>query len=146
VSAELTAATAEIEAHVAAAGWDRPPSLFALVRDGDVLMSYEQEALPDGPLDEVLAQIGWPDDVTGCALSQEIVVLPPSTEATLSQSEIASRAADHPERREARLVVAVLRGSEAAAVMRLRGENEDDVLTGPELAPNLARALRATLE
>lgn len=166
VSAELTATAAEIEAHLASAGWDRPPALFALVRagqfrkddplaaarvglddvDDDALTPIEQEELPEGPLDEVLAQIAWPDAVVGCALSQEIVVLPPAAEEHLSDDEIASRAPEHPHRREARLVVAVLRGSDAAAVMRMRGENEQDVLTGPDLAPNLARALHATFD
>ena len=166
MSAELTAVAAEIEAHVANAGWDRSPTLFALVRasqfriddpataarlgldqaDDDALTPVEQEELPDGPLDEVLAQLGWPAGVVGCALSQEIVVLPPGAEATLSDTEIASRAAEHPDRREARLVVAVLRGDATAAVMRMRGENEQDVLTGPDLAPNLARALHATFD
>ncbi|MGH8963378.1 MAG: PPA1309 family protein, partial [Jatrophihabitantaceae bacterium] len=32
----LEAATAEIEAHVGAAGWDRRPTLFALVRSAQL--------------------------------------------------------------------------------------------------------------
>jgi hypothetical protein len=114
--------------------------------DGDVLTPIEQEALPEGALDEVLAQIAWPESVAGCALSQEIVVLPPSAEVGLDDTEVAERAAFHPDRREARLVVAVLRGEEGTAVLRLRGTGEDDLLTGPDLAPNLVRALQATLE
>ena len=173
----LEATTAEIEAHVAAAGWDRPPLLFALVRaaqlaaddpataerlgldaaSDDALVPIEQEPLPDGPLDEVLAQIAWPPEVAGCALAQEIMVLPPSAEDEVDggadggdgAADIAAAAA-HPERRDARLVVGVLRESPgtAAALLRLRGrdgEDDSDLLTGPDLAPNLAEALHATL-
>jgi hypothetical protein len=158
---------AEIEAHVAAAGWDRPPALFALVRaeqfladdpatgerlgldrlPPEALTPIEQDALPDGPLDEVLAGIAWPAAVTGCALSQEIVILPPSAEEGLSDADAAGQAAGHPERREARLVVGVLRDGTSAALLRLRAtdEGEDDLLTGPDLAPNLVQALFDTL-
>lgn len=162
----LTTAVADIEAHVQAAGWDAAPALFALVRadrftaddpqtaqrlgldrlDGTALAPVEQEALPDRPLDEALAGISWPDSVAGCALSQEIVILPPAAEAELGETS-AEQAAGHPERREARLVVGVLRDGSSAAVLRLRGaEGEDDLLTGPDLAPNLVSALLATLE
>jgi hypothetical protein len=165
----LEPAVAEIEAHVHAAGWDRSPTLFALVRvsqfvaddaetarrlgldemDGDAITPIEQEDLPDEPLDEVLAGIEWPEAVAGCAVSQEIVILPPSAEAELGEDEAAAaRAALHPERREARLVVGVLRDGSNATLLRIRGaEGEgDDVLTGPDLAPNLVAALLATFD
>ncbi|MEO9139465.1 MAG: PPA1309 family protein [Jatrophihabitans sp.] len=164
----LDAAVAEIEAHVHAAGWDQRPVLFALVRaeqftaddpdtaqrlgvdilTGDALTPIEQDELPDEPLDEVLAGIAWPDSVTGVAVSQEIVILPPEAEAGLSVEQITARAADHPDRREARLVVGVLRGGRSAALLRMRAIDgaEDDLLTGPDLAPNLVAALLATLD
>ncbi|MEP7178948.1 MAG: PPA1309 family protein [Pseudonocardiales bacterium] len=164
----LESVTAEIEAHVGGSGWDRPPVLFALVRAaqfaadepdtaaklglsedaGDALTPIEQEDLPDGPLDETLAQIAWPDSVAGCALSQQIVMLPPAAQAQLTEVDAATAAARHPDRREARLVVAVLRDGSSAAVLRLRGANGADeaLLTGADLAPNLAGALLATLE
>jgi hypothetical protein len=163
----LESAAAEIEAHVGLSGWDRGPALFALVRAaqfavdepdtaaklgieqsaGNALTPIEQDDLPEGALDEVLAQIGWPDSVTGCALSQEIVILPPSAQAELPDDGALSAAVNHPERREARLVVAVLRDGSSAAVLRLRGAdgNDDDLVTGPDLAPNLVAALAATL-
>ena len=113
------------------------------------LTPVEQDALPDGPLDEVLAGIGWPDEVVGCALAQEIVVLPPEAEADLDDgADVAGRAAQHPQRREARLTVGVLRDGTSAALLRLRAtgpDEDDDLLTGPELAPNLVAALLATL-
>lgn len=124
----LAAAAAEIEAHVGAAGWDRPPALFALVQQGGGLTAYEQESLPDAPLDEALGRICWPESVAGCALCQEIL----------------TQAPDDPARREARLVVAVLRDGTAEAVLRLR-DHADDLLSGPDLAPNLAAALVTTL-
>jgi hypothetical protein len=161
----LESAAAEIEAHVGASGWDQPPMLFALVRAGqfaadepetaarlgltdaasEALTPIEQEGLPEGPLDETLAHIAWPDSVAGCALSQEIVLLPPDAEGGVGDDPVA--AANHPERREARLVVAVLRDQTSAAVLRLRGTEggDDDLLTGPDLAPNLVEALLATL-
>jgi hypothetical protein len=171
----LEAVAAEIEAYVGLAGWDLPPALFALVPtrllaadpaaaaalgdlaggdpseiSPDSVTPVAQEDLPEGPLDEVLAQIGWPEEVLGCAVSQEIVLLPPSAEPELDDLTIesaASAALEHPDRREARLVVAVLRGGRSASVLRLRGaaDSGDDLLTGPDLAPNLVAALSATL-
>lgn len=170
----LETVAAEIEAYVGQAGWDLAPMLFALVPtrvlaadpaaaallgpvagapeeiSADSLTPVAQEELPDGPLDEVLAQIGWPDEVAGCALSQEIVLLPPSAEPDLTDlaAEAAAGAAlAHPSRREARLVVAVLRDGRSASILRLRataGTGEDDLLTGADLAPNLVTALSAT--
>jgi len=165
----------DIESHVQAGGWNRPPMLFALVRADrfyaddpvtaarlgldamppDSLAPIEQEELPDRPLDEVLAGIGWPDAVSGCAIAQEIVILPPEAEAEVAaveyDADAAARAATHPDRREGRLVVGVLRDGSSSAVLRLRdggdGEpGEDDLLTGPNLAPNMVAALLATLE
>jgi hypothetical protein len=164
----LESAAAEIERHMHAAGWDCPPTLFALVRsarfaaddpqtaarlgidaaDAEALTPIEQDDLPEQPLDEILAGIAWPDSVTGCALSQEIVILPPAVEAQLSADEIATQAAGHPERREARLVVAVLRDGISAALLRLRASDtsQEELLTGADLAPNLVRALLDTLK
>lgn len=164
----LEVAAAEIEEFVGAAGWDRGPALFALVRAAqfaadepdaaerlglsgaanDALTPIEQEELPEGDLDAALARIAWPPSVAGCALSQEILILPPSVEESLRDDATSlAAAAGHPERREARLVVAVLRDGASAAVLRLRGtDGEDDLLTGPDLAPNLVAALIATLQ
>jgi hypothetical protein len=166
VTAVLPDVLAQVESHVHAAGWDRPPALFALVRAGrftaddpgtaarlgidaappDTLTPVEQEPLADSPLDEVLAGIAWPDSVDGCVLTQEIVVLPPSAEAEMTAG--VAEAASHPDRREARLVVGVLRDGSRAALLRLRARpadgSDDEVLVGPDLAPNLAAALLAT--
>jgi hypothetical protein len=165
----LEAVAAEIEGHVGQAGWDRGPVLFALVSSSQLVIDdptvatvlgidlernggltpVEQEDLPEGELDEVLAQIAWPESVLGCAVSQEIVLLPPGAdeELPLDGSAVAIAAA-HPQRREARLLVAVLRDGASASLLRLRGTDDapDDLLTGPQLAPNLVDALLATFE
>lgn len=164
----LELAATEIEQFVDASGWDQRPALFALVRAADLrrddpaladrlglgadapadaLTPIEQEALPEGELDQLLARIAWPESVAGCALAHEIVILPPSAEAELAAAggDHVHAAADHPDRREARLVVAVLRDGTNATVLRLRSETDDELLTGPDLAPNLVGALVATL-
>lgn len=167
----LDAVTAEIESHLAAAGWEQPPELFALVPTDivaadpatapllglvpgaeippDSLTPVAQDALPDKPLDEVLAGIEWPDPVVGCALAQVIVVLPPAAEAELpGTDEDVAVAARHPDRREARLVVSVTRAGATSCVLRIRATDAggpDEIAFGADLAPNLADALRATL-
>src|SRR4029079_7767124 len=79
----LAAAVLEIERHAAAAGWDQPARLFALVETAELaareaqlapslgeatLTSIEQEGLvPGQSLEEQLAAITWPETVHGCA-------------------------------------------------------------------------------
>lgn len=167
----LEKALAEVERHAAAAGWDRPPQLFALVETADLLARepglaarvglaaeevpsgvftpVEQEALPDRPLDEALATIMWPDGVVGCALVHEVLVLPPQAEAVQPELEDATEyARNHPARREVRLAVAVLADGTSASAVRLRSatEDADDLMFGDDLAPNLTAALLATLQ
>ena len=159
----------EIERFVGQSGWDQRPQLFALAHTVDLLATepalaaslglvpddlpagaltpVEQDPLPDGPLDESLAAIGWPPEVAGCALIQEVVMLPPDVEAQLPRHvDVLEWAAERPERREARLGVAVLRDGTRSCTIRLRGApDEDELLVGNDLAPNLAEALLATL-
>lgn len=161
----LEAALAEVERHADAAGWDRPPQLFALVDTAQLLATQphlartlgphpsdytpiEQEALPEGSLDEALAHIMWPDGVAGCALVHEVLVLPPTAEVERPETADAERyAREHPDRREVRLAVAVLADGTSASAVRLRapGDQADDLLYGTDLAPNLTEALLATL-
>ncbi|MGW4525858.1 PPA1309 family protein [Amycolatopsis sp. NPDC004378] len=169
--AGVAALAREIEDFMAAAGWDQPPQLFALVPTAALLdeqpelagqldranplTPVAQEALPEGDLAEALARIAWPDLVIGCALAQEIIVLPPGSESELPDvaeadaESLRRAAADHPQRTEARLVAAVLRDGDGACVMRLRGtgaeEPVDEIIESPDLAPNLVEALKATL-
>ncbi|MBP2333854.1 hypothetical protein JOF41_000032 [Saccharothrix coeruleofusca] len=165
----LPAVAREVEDFVSTAGWNQAPQLFALVPTAELLAQQPeladqldptaspltpiaQDSLPDAELDRALAGIQWPEVVAGCALAQEIVVLPPEAEAQLSEEDLDDEqarrfAAEHPQRREARLVAAVLRDGSAACVLRLRGDAErpEEVVEHPELAPNLTHALLETL-
>jgi hypothetical protein len=160
---DLLTVTREVEDFVAGAGWDQGPQLFALVSTAELVAKQPelagtlaqnaaitpvaQDALPDADLATALAAIVWPETVHGCALAQEIVVLPPEAEATLPAGDEVMRqaAAEHPDRREARLVAAVLRDGSAVCVLRLRGAGEEQLVESADLAPNLTKALLATL-
>lgn len=165
----LSAVAREVEDFVSTAGWDQPPQLFALVPTAELVQAQPelaaqvdagafltpvaQDALPSEDLADALAGIMWPEAVHGCAVAQEIVVLPPEAEDTLPAGEetgdadvLQRIAAEHPQRREARLVAAVLRDGTAACVLRLRSpDGPDEIVEHPELAPNLTDALLATL-
>lgn len=169
LSSPLQAVVGEVEGHVAEAGWDQPPQLFALVQTEQLLRAepqlaqtmglvagdpasltpIAQEPLGDGPLDERLATVVFGPEVLGVVLAHEVVVLPPAAEAALGDVEDpAAAAAEHPDRRDVRMVVGVARGGAQACVLRLRGETpeQDERVTGPDLAPALAAALLATLD
>ncbi len=175
---DLAAAVAEVEEFVGTAGWDAAPQMFALVRTSDLLAAQPeltvtltesgtftpvaQDVLPTGDLSEALSRIAWPDEVAGCVLVQEIVVLPPSAVDSLTETTVrggpdsradndieitAEQAAAHPDRAEARLAAGVLRvGDGGACLLRVRGEDDATPLRGADLAPNLLRALRATFQ
>ncbi len=161
--ADLATAVAEVEEFAAAAGWDAPAQMFALVATADLVAAepgladslggvytpIAQDPLPVGELSDALDQISWPDEVAGCVLVQEILVLPPEAGRELSDdpATAAGQAAEHPDRTEARLVAGVLRGTRGGAcLLRLRGENAETPLRGADLAPNLLTALRMTFE
>jgi hypothetical protein len=158
---DLLTVTREVEDFVAGGGWDQVPQLFALVSAAELLdkqpelagqvnpdatlVPIAQEDLPDTDLAEILAGIMWPEAVTGCAIAQEILVLPPEAEASLPSEadELRQAAAEHPQRQEARLVAAVLRDGTSVCLLRLR---DGDLVESPDLAPNLTRALLATFD
>jgi hypothetical protein len=115
---------------------DREPSLaqhFAGVPPG-WLTPIEQEPLPQGPLDEVLATIRWPPAVLGCILITELVMLPHSAEqeAPYHEREIEIWATSHPERQDARLAIGVTRSGLHASCLRVRGD--DELIVDPDLA------------
>jgi hypothetical protein len=169
----LTRAVLEIDEYAAGLGWDQPARLFALVdterlraqepslseqlgledgQDAGALTPVEQDEIPhDAPLDEFLATIAWPDVVAGCALSVERLMLPPAAEPSmpddLDDDQLTAWVAEHPERREVRMTVGVLRDGTRESALRLRDKDTPtDVLTGSDLVPGLAEALRATFE
>ena len=164
----LVTCALETERHVAAAGWDQPPRLFALVRthgllerephlrdhvgqlDEDGLTAIEQDGLPEtSSLESLLAQLAWPDDVDGVALAVERLVVPPEAERNLPEDpdQAAKALAAHPDRKDVRLLVAVLRDGESTCLLRQRDHDTDDkVASGPDIAPGLVQALSATLQ
>ncbi len=124
----LEAVVVEVEAHVAEAGWDQPPQLFALVETEELLRAepqlasslglvagrpgaltpVAQEPLREGPLDEVLSGVEFGPQVLGVVLAHEVLVLPPSAEQEAGGLDAAAAAA-HPAAREVRMVVGVVR-------------------------------------
>ena len=165
----LVTSALETERHVARAGWDQPPRLFALVRTAGLLerephlqaqlgqgdqedgfTAIEQEGLPrTSSLESLLAQLAWPEDVDGVALAVERLVVPPEAEHDLPEDpdQAAEALATHPDRRDVRLLVAVLRDGESTCLLRQRDHDTDDkVASGSDIAPGLVQALSATLQ
>lgn len=161
--------TLDLERHAAAAGWDQPVRLFALVETADLLRREPQLAAELGPaggepggltpvdqgelpdhagLDELLAGIVWPPEVLGTAIAVERLMVPPEVEKDMPQQEgeALQWLAEHPQRQEVRLVVAVLRDGSRSSALRMRAhDDETSVLTGRDLVPGLADALAETL-
>jgi hypothetical protein len=169
----LTRAVLEIDEYASTLGWDQPARLFALVDSAALraqepaladqlglpeeaetaaLTPVEQDEIPAAqPLDEFLATIAWPDAVAGCALTVERLMLPPTAEAEvpigLDDAGLARWVAEHPQRQEVRMTVAVLRDGSRESALRLREKDSaTEVLTGSGLVPGLADALSATFE
>lgn len=120
------------------------------------LTPVEQDELPsDTPLDEFLATIAWPTPVIGCAMTVERLMLPPSAESSVpeelqqegAEEQLSEWVAEHPERQEVRMTVAVLRDGTRESAVRLREKDATtEVLTGAGLVPGLADALAATFD
>ena len=161
----LAAAVREIEAHVAESGWDQPARLFALVEsrdilarqpdladqvgDADGLTPVEQELEGEQPLEDLLGQIAWPEQVSGCAAVVERLVLPPDADGRVPTDSLEAEeyAREHPDRQEIRLVAGVLRDGATYCALRLRAHDEEtSVLTGDDLVPALLALLQETLE
>ena len=167
-------AVRELEQHVAAGGWDGPVRLFALVRtaealardpeladrlpvdvvaaaraDAEHITIVEQEDLPQASsLEELLGSLSWPPTVDGAALVTERIVVPPEVESELpaDPDEAVTWLAQHPARREVRLVAAILRDGTGGCAVRARDHDRDsDVAVGPDLVPGLLEALAGTL-
>lgn len=169
MSSRLDRLTLDIERHAAAAGWDQPVHLFALVETADLLRREPQLAeqlglaaaapgdltpvdqgeLPEhSTLEDLLAGISWPSEVLGTALTVERLMVPPEVERGMPQDEGEALGwlAGHPQRQEVRIVVAVLRDGSRSTALRMRShDDETSVLTGENLVPGLADALSATL-
>ncbi len=170
----LAEAVAEIERHVARAGWDGPVRVFALVPTAAALAaepslrsalapevvaaaatnphhltSVEQEGLPAAEdLEDLLAGLAWPDTVAGAAVVVERVVLPPEAEADMPADPDAALAhlMGHPGRQDVRIAVGALRSGPTWCAVRTRANDADDAVGhGPDLVPGLVAAMVATL-
>ncbi len=167
----LVAALVELEHHVADAGWDTPPRLFALVEtdalaaaepdlarslglrttaDGaapGALTAIEQDTFAaSGDLLADLDGIEWPDEVFGTAVAAVRTFLPAGADVELPEDPdaAASFVAAHPSAQEIRVVVGVDRSGQQHGVARLRSQ-PDELLGGSDLVPGLAAALAHTL-
>ncbi|MGI8701895.1 MAG: PPA1309 family protein [Nocardioidaceae bacterium] len=166
----LRTATVEVEHYVGDDGWDQPGRLFALVPTADLVEAEPDLAMElgvhsgtaepltpveqeidgnDRTLEELLSMIAWPPSVVGVLAVVERVVLPPSVETDVPDDEegAVAFAAQHTAREDVRIVAGVLRSGEAHCLLRLRSrDDDDDLLHGEDLVPQLVTALRETLE
>ncbi len=177
----------EVADFVDGEGWGQRPQLFALVptavlaaaepglledlADGSALTPIQQHTLPEDisggspALDEFLATTSWPEGVVGCALVQEIVVLPPAAESDLDDALIplladrdaaddAARLAarSHPERKNGRLIAAVLQDGPSLTLLQMQPDEDADpfapieLLLYDNLAPAVVDALYTTFD
>ena len=167
----LAAAVLEIESHVAGEGWDGPARLFALVdtaalvkaepalaammgldspdQDGS-LTPIEQDQVPvTTQLEEVLQTTAWPAEVAGCAAVVERLVLPPDADGKIPEdaAEAAEFAKAHPDRQEVRIVAGATRAGATYCALRLKAHDDDQsVIGGVDLVPELLELLRSTLD
>jgi len=166
----VRAVVLEVEGHVAESGWDQPARLYALVATTELIAAepaliarrgldtdgaagsftpIEQDEVPAGKeLEEMLSGIMWPPGVAGCAVVIERLVLPPGAEEGLPDDAEQARAvaAEHPERHEVRMAVAVTRDGRAHCALRLRSHDDAaEVLDGVDLVPTLVGLLAQTL-
>jgi hypothetical protein len=126
-TADLLTVLRDLDRHVAHDGWEQPPRLFAIVVEASGVSMVEQPWQSTGEtLLGDLAQITWPPDVTGAALSVHRVLEP-----------------DH----EVRVTVGALRDQQVASAVRYRSHDSDDqVAIAAGVMPRLERALWDTLQ
>lgn len=170
VDPALASAVLEIESHSAESGWDQPGRLYALVPTADLvrrepalaaamglddasadgsLTPIEQDQLPPDRFEASLAGVAWGPEVAGCAAVVERLVLPPDADDAIPDdpAEAATYAAEHPDRQEVRMVVGVTRAGATYCALRLRSHDDDQsVVGGPDLVPELIELLGATLD
>ncbi len=187
VEEALARCAREVVDFVDGEGWGQPPQLFALVptavlaaaepglldelADGSALTPIQQHSLPEDigggspALDEFLATTTWPEGVVGCALVQEIVVLPPAAESALDDALVplladrdaaddAARhaAQSHPDRKDGRLIAAIVKDGPSLTLLQMHPEDDADpfgpieLLLYENLAPGIVEALYATFD
>jgi len=171
----LAAAVTELERHAARGGWDAPVGVYALVRtatalqenpalagqlgpeviaaaeaDPEHLTSIEQDGLPESAdLEELLAQLAWPETVDGAAIVVERIVVPPEVEEGMpaDPDEALAYLMDHPQGQDVRVATGVLRTGESWCALRSRANDSDDAVAGsPDAIPGMVQALAATFD
>ena len=162
----------EIESHVAAAGWDQPARLYALVETARLVRTSRRwpramglddasaagladpgragPARREQPLEATLESIVWPAEVAGCAAVVERLVLPPGADAELPDDPTRGTGVRHASTRtgtRSGSPPGVTRAGATYCALRLR-EHDDDhsVVDGTDLVPGLLDLLRATLQ
>lgn len=173
--AALVAALVELERHVADAGWDQPPRLFALVLTDELILaepelaghlglqSTEQGGQPGAltgieqdPLDpgvdliETLSTIEWPSTVHGCAVSLERTFLPTTAPAEIpEEAEAAAQYVnEHPDREDIRVLVGAVRGARRFVLthgVARMVSQPEELLGGETLVPDLGEVVARTL-
>ena len=168
-------AVTDIEKFVASDGWDAPIRIFAInkavpalekapqlaeelpadvalnaITDPHTLFSVEQEGLPEAStLEELLAQLAWPDEVDGAAIVAERIIVPPSAEKDLPKDPKLALIAlpEPPEKEDVRMAVGYMREGETWCAIRTRTHDSDDSVVGsPDAVPGLIAALKATFD
>lgn len=148
----LPLAIREIDDYVNGFGWDAPVRLFALVDSAalDVpevapsptpLTAIEQDELPAADtIEDLLAQIAWPEQVDGCAVSVERVIVERDDATVIGPED----ALHDPDRRDVRLTVGVLRDGTSWCAVRFKGI--DEVIESADAVPGIIDLLRATFD
>jgi hypothetical protein len=156
----------EIEAQVAADGWDQPVRLFALfdteqlladqpglrptLGDGALapITSVEQDTPPHDDLADLFAHLAWSESVFGLAVVAERIVIPSASEQQLPANIGRARAmaADDPHAHDVRLAAAVTRAGDRLCLLRWRDYDDDSLLmAGPDLMQQLTELIAASL-
>ncbi|MCX6493323.1 MAG: PPA1309 family protein [Rhodococcus sp.] len=149
----------EVADFVDAGGWGQSPQMFALVPTAALA------AAEPGLLDDLADGAALTPIQQGCALVQEIVVLPPAAESALddalmplladpdaADNAARSAAENHPEKRDARLIVAVLKDGPSLTLLQLHPDEDADPFApvdlriAEDLAPNVVHGLYATFD
>lgn len=147
----LNRAVREAVEYVHAEGWDRSPSLFALVptaaladvlgerADDAPLAVVEQEPLPEGieggspELADFIARTSWPAGVVGAVLAQEIMVISPEAADSFAGASLAEvrQRADGGDARQARLFSGVIADGPNLTLIQPRPTEEELAERGP---------------
>lgn len=163
----LEAPLREIEAQVAADGWDQPVRLFAMfdthrllveqpelkasLGDGDLapITSVEQDVPDHDDLTDLFAHLGWANSVHGVAVVAERIVIPSASERELPADMQRARALAQgdPRAHDLRVAAAATREGDHLCLLRWRDHDDDNLLVvGTNVMTQLTDLLIASLE